>query len=149
MAPAVAANFPGKVEQLAGWLRAAGAKANSGSIATARLSAAPSGAAGLLWIDEPICPALGIMPDPVYRGACFRLEPGDALLLYTDGVTEAERADLAQYGEERLLRRIGSLPADVGARSLVDAVVRDVERFAAGTPPSDDITLLCLRYRGA
>jgi sigma-B regulation protein RsbU (phosphoserine phosphatase) len=69
------------------------------------------------------------------------LEPGDRVLFYTDGITERENAAEAMYELSRLcdaLSRSNALPSD----QLLDAVILDVDNFAAGEEPHDDQTLL-------
>ncbi len=80
-------------------------------------------------------------PESVFSEEIFRLEPGDKLLLYTDGLIEHRnpRGDL--FGSRRLL----SLLKDLGGSSVagvVDAVSAAVREFAGGTPPDDDMTLV-------
>jgi sigma-B regulation protein RsbU (phosphoserine phosphatase) len=93
-------------------------------------------------------PALGFDPSgefPVWRS---RLEPGEALLLYTDGVTEAFDVADTMFSDERLLdvaERIGSATAAVTTQGLLDAV----QEFAGGRGQSDDITVVVLQVGGA
>jgi sigma-B regulation protein RsbU (phosphoserine phosphatase) len=90
---------------------------------------------------------VGIMPDAPYRTASLSLAPGEGIVLYTDGVPEAIGPDEEFFGEDRFERLI----AEHGSSSpelLVQAVHAAVREFANGTPPSDDITVLALRYRG-
>lgn len=75
---------------------------------------------------------------PLWRG---RLEPGECLLAYTDGVTEAFNTYQEAYGLERL-RTLPGAPLD--AASACQRVLADVQAFAAGAPPSDDITVLAI-----
>jgi serine phosphatase RsbU (regulator of sigma subunit)/anti-sigma regulatory factor (Ser/Thr protein kinase) len=72
------------------------------------------------------------------------LAPGEALFLYTDGVTEALDPDQAEYGEERLAARLAAT-AGLDAEAIVREILADVETFARGAEPSDDITCLCLK----
>jgi serine phosphatase RsbU (regulator of sigma subunit)/CHASE2 domain-containing sensor protein len=83
-----------------------------------------------------------------YRAQRWRLQPGDLLILFTDGIPEAENAAGALYGKERLARCLQGLPADTSAAAAVDAVRADVSTFVAGAPASDDLTLLVLRWLG-
>ncbi|MCK7578274.1 MAG: SpoIIE family protein phosphatase [Chromatiales bacterium] len=90
---------------------------------------------------------LGIMEGVVYRSASLRLAPGERLLLYTDGVTEAMNAQDEFYSEARLLDTLESEPQPdlVG---LLAMLLERVQSFAGETPQSDDITLLAIEYRG-
>lgn len=87
-------------------------------------------------------------------GDCFsevtvQLEPGDTLLLYTDGLTEAVSADSAGlFGVERLLRCIEQLPAGGQLREWADAVQQAVKTYSADHLLQDDLTLLLLRNPG-
>lgn len=88
----------------------------------------------------------------VMEGASFpvqemHLHPGDSLVLYTDGITEATESGGSLYGEDRLLRTLGGMSdgADVG---LITAdLIHDVRLFEAGAQQADDITCVVLRYR--
>jgi sigma-B regulation protein RsbU (phosphoserine phosphatase) len=66
------------------------------------------------------------------------------LLLYTDGVTEAENANHTLYSSERLTTALGKAPV-VDAQRVVAAVIDDVHRFVGGAEQADDMTLLALR----
>lgn len=92
--------------------------------------------------------ALGLMPDLPYTAATERLEPGDLLLLYTDGVTEAFDAAGNPYGEARLQALLARHAPDTPA-DIVAAVFADVEAHEAGAPQSDDITLAAIRWQPA
>ena len=89
---------------------------------------------------------LGAMPGVPYRVEELQLAPGDAIYLYTDGVTEQANASGEMYGETRLLNILASCTKRRNA--VLDAVIADVRRHAAGTEQSDDCTQLVLRYRG-
>ena len=91
---------------------------------------------------------LGILEGAPFITASLNLAPGQSLLLYTDGVTEAADASLAMYDEQRLLDCLRALPAAASAESTIVAINRDVEAFVAGAEPSDDITMLALTWRG-
>jgi serine phosphatase RsbU (regulator of sigma subunit)/anti-sigma regulatory factor (Ser/Thr protein kinase) len=70
--------------------------------------------------------------------------PGDVLLFYSDGVTEAENADGALYGIERLERLLAG-KAVLPAQDLAHEIVASVDAFSAGQPRSDDLTLIVLK----
>lgn len=87
---------------------------------------------------------LGVMPGRPYRDQSAVLARGETLFAYSDGITEAQNRDCEFFGEARLseaLRR--GRGAD--ARSLIDCVTAAVRQFAAGSPPSDDITAIAIR----
>ncbi|WP_343032230.1 SpoIIE family protein phosphatase [Allochromatium palmeri] len=90
---------------------------------------------------------LGIMEGVVYRSASLRLAPGERLLLYTDGVTEAMNGQDEFYSEVRLLDTLESEPQP-DLVSLLAMLLERVQSFAGETPQSDDITLLAIEYRG-
>ncbi len=84
---------------------------------------------------------LGAYADIGVREELVTLEPGDAVVLYTDGITEARDGAGAMYGEERLLALLDGVRG-APAHAVVEAVRADVAAFSAGTPPYDDVTLL-------
>ena len=87
---------------------------------------------------------LGILPMAQYTESRVKMEPGDTLVLYSDGVTEAvNRAD-EDFGEKRLAELVASLQ-DRPAREIVDAIHAAVARFTEGAPPADDITVVVAR----
>jgi serine phosphatase RsbU (regulator of sigma subunit) len=90
----------------------------------------------------------GIMEDARYPVGVCQLAPGDAVLLYTDGVTEAMNAQEALYSEEKMLATVAAGAADA-PRSLVERLRASIAEFVRAAPQADDITMLALRYRGA
>lgn len=90
--------------------------------------------------------ALGVYENATFAEEEIDLEPGAHLLLYTDGVTEAENKTNKFYGSERLLKafsKANSTPAD-----NLDLVMKDVKRFIKGNPRSDDIAMLDFIFHG-
>ncbi len=89
--------------------------------------------------------ALGLIPDLDYDNKSVTLAPGDLIVMYTDGVTEAFDEQGNQFGTQRLQEVFaGAEPTDVQAanRSVFEAV----EKFAGDTPQSDDITCVTLLH---
>ncbi|MCX7830345.1 MAG: serine/threonine-protein phosphatase, partial [Acidobacteria bacterium] len=74
----------------------------------------------------------------------FTLEKGDVLLLYTDGVTEAMNPYLEEYGIDRL-KSVFANSADLSAEEIVAKIRFSVLEFTAGSPLSDDLTILVLK----
>ncbi len=89
---------------------------------------------------------LGAFPDMPYADGAAAIDPGDALVLFTDGVTEAWSATDHddEYGEDRLLAQIQAHTAE-SAQALLDAVRADVRRFTGGGTLDDDLTLVVLK----
>jgi hypothetical protein len=77
------------------------------------------------------------------------MRPGELLCTVTDGVTEAQNRARALYGSARAEAILPALAAGrTTTRDVVDALRADVEAFAAGAEPADDLTILALRWRG-
>jgi sigma-B regulation protein RsbU (phosphoserine phosphatase) len=92
-------------------------------------------------------PMLGVLEGHQYRTHTTRIQPGECLALYTDGVTEAVNKNGEFFGEERLERFL-ALNATGQAQALVVGLHKTVADFANGVPQADDITVLALRYLG-
>lgn len=89
--------------------------------------------------------ALGVMPGFPYQMQTLDLKQGDKFLLYTDGVTEAERADKSQYGEERLLQWSNSASCEgLTAEQAAHELYKDVKDFVEGNEANDDITIMTI-----
>lgn len=90
---------------------------------------------------------LGMVDDMEYDVHKIILHPGDTMLLYTDGVTEAMNGNADLFEESRLqssLQRLNGSPL----KDMLDGINADVLQFAAGAPQADDITMLALQYKG-
>ena len=94
-------------------------------------------------------PPLAAVDGVAYRRQALALGPGDGLLLYTDGVTEATDRSAALYGEDRLLR---TMKDNLGVRdeaALIAGLEKDVFAFADGAEQADDITMLGFKFVGS
>jgi sigma-B regulation protein RsbU (phosphoserine phosphatase) len=100
-------------------------------------------------------PPLGILSGLDWVDETVVIEPGETLLLYTDGIVEAragseearEGPDVVEYGVEgleRLVRR----GVDPSPRALIDAIIADIDRFCSPFTAHDDCTMIGLRYHG-
>jgi serine phosphatase RsbU (regulator of sigma subunit) len=86
-------------------------------------------------------PPLGIIAMAPYAEQRINLAPGDLLVLYSDGVTEANNANYDEFGEERFIEVLGRNRLQP-AEAIAEAVTNALNAFAAGAPPADDITLV-------
>ena len=86
---------------------------------------------------------LGILEDASWERGTVQMEQGDALVLYPDGITEAQGAEEIEFGQERLL---GVVKAGLGssAQELQDSVLSEVRQFVGDAPQFDDITLMVI-----
>jgi PAS domain S-box-containing protein len=100
-------------------------------------------AEGSIEVIEPPGKALGVFPDPELGDRTVRLEAGDAVVFYTDGIIEARGPDGSFFGEERLLNVLGSC-AGLDAPSLAEKLRNVVMAFGEG-PQRDDLAVLVLR----
>ena len=92
-------------------------------------------------------PAVAVMPGIRFRQHEFRLNPGDSLFVYTDGVPEATNAKGELFGNERMLESLNKNPA-TEATELLRGLRRDIDAFVAEAPQFDDITMLMMQYWG-
>src|SRR5579859_8089921 len=88
---------------------------------------------------------VGLVPEAEYTAVCLKLEPGDTLVLFSDGVTEAMNPDDEMYGMERLAKVLDD-KNDVPLEHLQKTVLESVENFVRGARQADDVTMLLVRY---
>lgn len=91
-------------------------------------------------------PILGILKSLTYKEAQGRIEPGDMLAVYSDGVSEAQNAAQDEYGEDRLERELVAWRGQ-NAAAVVGGIHASLAKFVAGAPAADDITLVVVRRR--
>jgi serine phosphatase RsbU (regulator of sigma subunit) len=84
---------------------------------------------------------LGMFDFASYRSSTLRLSKGDILVVYSDGLTDAENPQEEMFGEDRLLSLIRQ-EAPSGSHALVTAFLKAIEEFTQGTPQTDDITFV-------
>ena len=87
---------------------------------------------------------IGLWPDLEYVGEEMELPSGSMMLLYTDGLNEAENHQQEQYGEDRIIQLMTSL-ASQNTRDIIEALKADADQFRDGAEQSDDLTLLAFR----
>jgi phosphoserine phosphatase RsbU/P len=93
------------------------------------------------------CLPIGVIEEQGLRLEQALIQPGEAMVGFSDGITEAFNRQNAMFGEERLIETLRE-HAHFDADSLVEAVIRNVDAFVDGAPQSDDITVLVFRRVG-
>jgi sigma-B regulation protein RsbU (phosphoserine phosphatase) len=96
-----------------------------------------------IWL-RPTGPAIGLSEGFIVRREDIRLEPGDILLLYTDGITEAANGQGALWGEDNLADIIRQNP-DATAERLIQKILTALKAHTNGSPLADDVTLMISR----
>ncbi len=104
--------------------------------ATDTIEFLPRGGLALGWFEE-------IPLEPVE----IKLEPGDVMVFYTDGITEAENSLRVPFGQERLAQAVREA-AGLPAKAILNHIDRSVKEFVGDMPPFDDSTMVVVRYTG-
>jgi sigma-B regulation protein RsbU (phosphoserine phosphatase) len=91
-------------------------------------------------------PVLGLLPKADYRQGQAAVCCGDLLVLYSDGVVEAENAAGEQFDEDRVLAAVRE-NSDSSSTGMRDEIVKRVHAFLGNAPPQDDLTLIVARFR--
>ena len=89
-------------------------------------------------------PVVGLLAGAAYKQQMLHLLPGDILLAFTDGISEAMNAAEDEWGEDRMIAE-AQAHADLNAAELLQRLFRAADAFAAGAPQHDDMTLVVLR----
>ena len=95
-------------------------------------------------LDQAGGTVVGLLPDCDYEQAETLLCPGDLLVIYTDGFSEAMNPQLEEWGEERLLHSVASCNG-LPAKETIAKIMQSAEAYVSGAPQSDDMTLVVLR----
>jgi sigma-B regulation protein RsbU (phosphoserine phosphatase) len=85
--------------------------------------------------------ALGMFESACFQSRQFHLDGGDLLIVYSDGLTDAENPQEEMFGEERLLEII-QREAPAGSRAVEQTILKGIADFTQGMPQTDDITLV-------
>jgi sigma-B regulation protein RsbU (phosphoserine phosphatase) len=102
---------------------------------------------GLIELDRSHGLPLGLYPDKKYKDSNILLEKGDAIILYTDGVTTLENKERTQYGRDRFRELLCKLPSmNLTAREIANYIEKNLENFKGETPQADDICILIIKY---
>ena len=89
--------------------------------------------------------AAGVFDMFPYEKESIIVEKGSRLLIYTDGVTEAEDAAKNQYGEDRLIEFAGSMAPDTSSEEFVNRLTESIKGFTKDNDQNDDITIMSVR----
>jgi phosphoserine phosphatase RsbU/P len=89
-------------------------------------------------------PVVGLLPFAPYSEQSLQLEPGDLLVTYTDGISEAMTHDDEEWGEDRMMIAAASAN-DAAAQGVLDKIFAEADKFTAGAAQHDDMTLLILK----
>ena len=89
-------------------------------------------------------PPVGLLPHAKYKSAQVDLQPGDSIVLFSDGISEAMNSADEEWGEERLMDALSKL-GEKSPEEAVEAILDAADSFAAGAPQHDDMTLLVFR----
>ena len=88
---------------------------------------------------------LGIISEIEYDETRLAVLPGDILIFYSDGVSEATTSDEQMYGMDTLRELVRTFPPDLSAQAVVERILQDVRQFVGNFPQSDDVTIIALR----
>ena len=91
---------------------------------------------------------LGLFGTASYEAGTVQLDPGDTVVLFSDGITEARNTAGEEFGRDRLCAVLGRCRGE-SARTTLDAILSEIQQFSAGALQYDDITVLVFRYEGA
>lgn len=88
---------------------------------------------------------VGLLPTADYIEQSVKVNPGDLLIAYTDGISEAMTVEDEEWGEERMLGASAQCRQGASAPEVLDAIFRAADDFTAGAPQHDDMTLLIMK----
>ena len=120
---------------------------NAGHEYPAILRAGDKESEGFVFHKAPHSPPIGAFKGVPFRSEDLVLNAGDVIFVYTDGVTEAHRGGDELFGDDRLVAALDEVK-DCSPEEIVKHIKKCVDDFCAGREQFDDITMLCLRYRG-
>ena len=91
---------------------------------------------------------VGPFDQATYEQEVVTLSPGDTVITFSDGVSEASNREGTAFGVDRIVECVNAFPSEMEPSELVQKVLAAVRKFSGGEPQSDDITVLIARYRG-
>jgi len=91
-------------------------------------------------------PVVGLIPEASYQQCVLTMEPGDVLLGYTDGISEAMNRQEEEWGEDRMIAKAANC-LYLSAQQMLDSLLEGADRFASGAPQHDDMTLVIMKIQ--
>jgi serine phosphatase RsbU (regulator of sigma subunit) len=91
---------------------------------------------------------LGLFSHAEYEEETIQLAPGDVLVVFSDGVSEAVNVAGEEFGDDRILSTVSGCGAHREPKLLLDTLLAEVRAFSAGTPQRDDVTVMMVRFSG-
>jgi phosphoserine phosphatase RsbU/P len=119
-----------------------GPVAGDGSV-TSALETTASAACEILLLEEG-GPAVGLLPEASYQQTVLTMQPGDVLIGYTDGITEAMNFREEEWGEDRMIAKAMSC-VHLSAQQMLESLIEQADAFASGAPQHDDMTLVLMK----
>jgi sigma-B regulation protein RsbU (phosphoserine phosphatase) len=113
------------------------------AVGTAPNQVSANGACEILRLEEG-GPVVGLLPEANYEQCVLTMEPGDVLLGYTDGISEAMNPKDEEWGEDRMIAKLTSC-VHLSAQQIVDHLLDAADQFASGAPQHDDMTLVVMK----
>ena len=92
-------------------------------------------------------PVVGVIRDMSYTNEIIKLDPGDTLFLYTDGVPDTKNYESARFGVSGMTEALDESQSDM-PRDYIEHVLSKTNEFMDGADQFDDITMLCVKYNG-
>jgi sigma-B regulation protein RsbU (phosphoserine phosphatase) len=114
-----------------------------GSTETAATQPSAETACEILRLEEG-GPVVGLLPDASYQQCLLAMQPGDILLGYTDGVSEAMNPEQEEWGEDLMIKKAMSC-VQLSARQMLERLLEEADAFAGGAPQHDDMTLVLMK----
>ena len=110
---------------------------------TATVTVGPNGACEILRLEEG-GPVVGLLVEASYQQCVVTMEPGDVLIGYTDGISEAMNLEDEEWGEDRMIAQAVSC-VHLSAQQMLECLLDAADRFASGAPQHDDMTLVLMK----
>jgi phosphoserine phosphatase RsbU/P len=92
---------------------------------------------------------IGVFSNQEFSSTNVQLTPGDSLLLYTDGFSEAHNSSGDEYGIERLKQLLGNVYEQADPQKLINECLEDLKKFQSRVPNTDDLTMMAINWSGA